>query len=140
MRHVTEADARGGPGRPRRRRGPRAHGGIRLHRARRPRPRRRRPGGPRRPGEPLARVLVVAASHPYWRPLVTASYVLDAQWGGARPLAYHATNVVLHAAASALVLALLRRFGVGRGLALAGALAFAVHPALASAVAWIPGR
>lgn len=83
---------------------------------------------------------VVDASHPYWRPLVTASYVLDAQWGGARPLAYHATNVVLHAAASALVLALLRRFGVGRGVALAGALVFAVHPALAPAVAWIPGR
>jgi tetratricopeptide (TPR) repeat protein len=83
---------------------------------------------------------VLDPSHAYWRPLVTASYVLDARWGGARPLAYHATNVVLHAVASALVLALLRRFAVGRGVALAGALVFAVHPALASAVAWIPGR
>jgi hypothetical protein len=83
---------------------------------------------------------VVDAAHPYWRPLVAASYVLDAQWQGARPLAYHATNVVLHAAASALVFSWLRRFAVGRRVALAGALVFAVHPALASAVAWIPGR
>lgn len=83
---------------------------------------------------------VVDAAHGYWRPLVTASYVLDAQWSGARPLAYHATNLLLHAVASVLVLALLRRFGLGRLLALAGALVFAVHPTLASAVAWIPGR
>jgi tetratricopeptide (TPR) repeat protein len=83
---------------------------------------------------------VVDAAHAYWRPLVTASYVLDAQWGGARPLAYHLTNVVLHAAASVLVLALLRRLALGRAVALAGALVFAVHPTLAPAVAWIPGR
>jgi len=83
---------------------------------------------------------VVDPSHVYWRPLVTASYVLDAQWSGTRPWGYHATNVVLHAVASVLVLALLRRFAVGRGVALAAALVFAVHPALASAVAWIPGR
>ncbi|HEY3820186.1 MAG TPA: hypothetical protein VGL81_23640 [Polyangiaceae bacterium] len=83
---------------------------------------------------------VVDPAHAYWRPLVTASYVLDAQWSGAQPWGYHATNVVLYAIASALVLALLRRFGLGRGVALAGALVFAVHPALASAVAWIPGR
>jgi tetratricopeptide (TPR) repeat protein len=83
---------------------------------------------------------VVDATHAYFRPLVTASFLLDAQWNGARPFAYHATNVALHAAASALVLFWLRRFGVGRGIAVAGALVFAVHPSLASAVAWIPGR
>jgi tetratricopeptide (TPR) repeat protein len=83
---------------------------------------------------------VVDPSHAYWRPLVTASYVLDAQWSGARPWGYHATNVVLHAIASVLVLAVLRRFLLGRGVTLAAALVFAAHPALASAVAWIPGR
>jgi protein O-mannosyl-transferase len=83
---------------------------------------------------------VVDPSHVYWRPLVTASYVLDAQWSGERPWGYHATNVVLYPVASVLVLALLRRLGLGRALALAGALVLAVHPALASAVAWIPGR
>ena len=83
---------------------------------------------------------VVDPSHVYWRPLVTASYLLDAQWSGERPWGYHATNVVLYAVASVLVLALLRRLGLGRPLALTGALVFAMHPALASAVAWIPGR
>lgn len=83
---------------------------------------------------------VVDPSHAYWRPLVSASYLLDAQWSGVNPWGYHATNVVLHAVASVLVLALLRRVALGRRVALAAALAFAVHPALASAVAWIPGR
>jgi tetratricopeptide (TPR) repeat protein len=83
---------------------------------------------------------VVDAGHAYYRPLVTASYALDAQWSGVRPLGYHLTNVALHVAASCLLLALLRRLALGRGAALAGAMVFAVHPALAPAVAWIPGR
>ncbi|HEY8087736.1 MAG TPA: hypothetical protein VIF09_07825 [Polyangiaceae bacterium] len=83
---------------------------------------------------------VVDATHAYWRPMVTASYVLDAQWSGVHPWGFHATNVLLHATASVLVLALLRRFRVGRVPAVLAALVFAVHPALAAAVAWIPGR
>lgn len=83
---------------------------------------------------------VVDAGHGYWRPLVTWTYALDAQLGGARPLAYHATNVALHAAACVLLWRLLLALEVGAGPALAGALVFAVHPALASAVAWVPGR
>jgi len=83
---------------------------------------------------------VVDPSHPYQRPLVTASYVLDAQWSGVRPLGYHVTNVGLHALASVLCLALLRRLGFGRLVSVLCALTFAVHPALASNVAWIPGR
>lgn len=83
---------------------------------------------------------VVDAAHGYWRPLVTWTYALDAQLGGARPLAYHATNVALHAAACVLLWRLLLALEMGAGAALAGALVFAVHPALASAVAWVPGR
>jgi tetratricopeptide (TPR) repeat protein len=83
---------------------------------------------------------VVDATHAYWRPLVTASYVMDALWSGVRPLGFHATNVALHAIASVLVLLLLRRLRAGRVTTLLGGLVFAVHPALASAVAWIPGR
>ncbi len=83
---------------------------------------------------------VVDRGHAYYRPLVTASYVLDAQWSGVRPLGYHATNVALHAAASLLLLALLRRYGLPRIVATGAALVFAAHPALAAAVAWIPGR
>jgi hypothetical protein len=83
---------------------------------------------------------VVDGHHAYYRPLVTASYAADAQWSGLRPFGYHCTNVALHAIASVLLLALLRHFGLGRIVTLAAAVVFAVHPVLASAVAWIPGR
>jgi tetratricopeptide (TPR) repeat protein len=98
---------------------------------------------------------VVDRQHSYYRPLVTVSYALDAQWCGLRAFGYHLTNVVLHALASVLFLALLRRLavpgspeareaaeddGIWLVVTSAAALAFAVHPVLASAVAWIPGR
>ena len=73
--------------------------------------------------------------HAYYRPLVTASFALDARWPVTAPRAHHATNLLLHAAAACLVFLLLRRFGHRDGLALGGALVFAAHPALASAVA-----
>lgn len=83
---------------------------------------------------------VVDPDHPYFRPLVTASYVLDAQWSGVRPFGYHLTNVLLHVFASMLCLALLRRLGFAPLSAVLAALGFAAHPAVVSAVAWIPGR
>jgi hypothetical protein len=82
---------------------------------------------------------VVDAHHPYYRPLVTASFALDAHWPGASRVPYHATNLLFHACASLILLGLLRRFGMGMA-AMVGALLFAVHPALAATVAWIPGR
>jgi protein O-mannosyl-transferase len=78
--------------------------------------------------------------HAYYRPMVNASYGLDANLGGASPRIYHATNVVLHALATGLVFLLLARLGYRRNVALFGSLLFAVHPALTEAVAWIPGR
>jgi len=77
----------------------------------------------------------------YYRPLVTVSFVMDAA-GHLSPLAgpFHRTNVALHAAVCVLLLLLLRQLGVSEALALAPSLAFAVHPALTMAVAWIPGR
>jgi hypothetical protein len=98
---------------------------------------------------------VVDKEHSYYRPLVTLSYGLDAQWSGIRPFGYHLTNVGLHAIASLLFLSLLRRLAPRsvserdgpaaegsrwRVVTGAAALAFAVHPVLASDVAWIPGR
>jgi hypothetical protein len=83
---------------------------------------------------------VVDAAHAYYRPLVTASYALNARASGAAPRGYHLTNVALHLAATALVHALFTRARFGKDVALLGALAFAVHPALVAAVAWVPGR
>jgi tetratricopeptide (TPR) repeat protein len=83
---------------------------------------------------------VVDVGHAYYRPLVTASYALDARWSGVHAAGYHATNVALHAATCAVVWALLRRLSLGREASLVASLLFAVHPVLSSTVAWIPGR
>jgi hypothetical protein len=83
---------------------------------------------------------VVDATHAYYRPLVTLSYVLDARAGGSQPAVYHATNVALHAIASVLFYALLRRLAICESIAVVAGVVFAVHPALVPAVAWIPGR
>lgn len=76
----------------------------------------------------------------FYRPVLIASFVIDAQIGGIRPAVYHATNVLLHLGASCLVFALLLRLGHGRNPSLFLALLFCVHPTLAPAIAWIPGR
>src|SRR5690242_20177492 len=39
----------------------------------------------------------------YYRPLTTLSYLLDYSWWHVQPWGYHLTNILLHAAASALV-------------------------------------
>jgi len=78
--------------------------------------------------------------HAYYRPLVGASYSVDAALFGARAGGYHATNVLIAAFAAGLLFLLLLRFGYGAGVAFFGGLLYAVHPALAETVAWIPGR
>ncbi|MGH3054569.1 MAG: hypothetical protein ACRDL7_06280, partial [Gaiellaceae bacterium] len=77
----------------------------------------------------------------YYRPLVTASLVLDAA-GRERPDAapFHRTNVVLHLVSCALLLLLLEQLGAAPMLALALTMLFAVHPAFTMVVEWIPGR
>jgi len=76
----------------------------------------------------------------FYRPLMELSLLLDAQWGGIEPFAFHATNVALLALATALFFVLLVTLGVARPDAWLAALLFGVHPLTASAVAWIPGR
>lgn len=75
-----------------------------------------------------------------WRPVVTFSLWLDARLGGGAPAAYHLANLLAHAGASALLVALLARAGLPRvAVALAG-LWFATLPSHAEAVAWVVGR
>lgn len=76
----------------------------------------------------------------YYRPVVTASFILDAQRGGAAPLSFHVTNVALHAGCVCLLWLLLRRLGFDAWPAWFATAAFAAHPALTEAVVWIPGR
>ncbi|MGH9349440.1 MAG: tetratricopeptide repeat protein [Vicinamibacterales bacterium] len=76
----------------------------------------------------------------YYRPVTIVSFMLDTAGGGASPRPHHATNVVLHASATCLLLALALAWGAPSWAALAAALVFAVHPVNAQAVAWIAGR
>jgi hypothetical protein len=75
------------------------------------------------------------------RPTVALSYQLDSLWGAASPLAYHATNVVLHVLSALVVLAVARsaaRLTLAAAAFAAGV--FAVWPIHAETVAWISGR
>lgn len=73
-----------------------------------------------------------------WRPVTTG--VLGLQWAlwGGQPTGFHVVNVLLHGAASVLVLLLLAELIPFAG-AVAGALLFAVHPVHVEAVANVVG-
>ena len=77
---------------------------------------------------------------PYYRPLLTVTLMVDSSIGGASAMAYHPTNILIHALASCMLFLLLARLGFNRLSSLFFSLFFAVHPALVQAVAWIPGR
>lgn len=75
------------------------------------------------------------------RPFAALSFMIDARvWGGWAP-GHRLTNVLLHLAATALVVRLAWRYSDGKThAALVAGLIFAVHPAHAETVAWITGR
>ncbi len=87
----------------------------------------------------------------HWAPLTWVSHALDVLASGLDPKAFHRTNLLLHAANSALVCLLAARILVlarPRALresalpiaACAAALFFAVHPLRAESVGWITER
>jgi hypothetical protein len=80
------------------------------------------------------------ASNTYYRPLSTLSHATDAWIWRDRVAGYHLTNIALQAVLGAVALLLLERLGLSRRAALAGALAWSVHPMAASAVAWASQR
>ncbi|MEO8762578.1 MAG: hypothetical protein ABI388_13095 [Bacteroidia bacterium] len=80
-------------------------------------------------------------SHDYYRPLMTLSFMLDAHIAGSpAPYFYHFTNLLLHILTGILLLIFFKKFGIAPLPAFILCLFFLVHPALAQAVAWIPGR
>jgi protein O-mannosyl-transferase len=74
-----------------------------------------------------------------YRPLTSISFALNYAMAGPQPVAFHAVNILLHAAATALVFALLIQ-RLPRHAAFAGAAVFAVHPVHVEAVANVVGR
>jgi tetratricopeptide (TPR) repeat protein len=76
----------------------------------------------------------------YYRPVVFASFALEAAAVGAAPPVLHTTNLVLHAFAAGLLLAAALALGAGHRAALAGSLLFALHPVQSEAVLYVSGR
>ena len=76
----------------------------------------------------------------FYRPLLVADYALEARIAGPSPAVFHATNLALHAIASALAYTLFVALGAAIPLATGLALIFACHPASALVAAWIPCR
>lgn len=76
----------------------------------------------------------------YYRPLLTISFMINTWLGGTGAALYHVTNIMLHLLAVSLLFLLLERFGYSRRQSFFFGMVAAVHPALAQAVAWIPGR
>lgn len=87
----------------------------------------------------------------FYRPLVAASFMADAaisqdaeQTGmhalDLKPLIFHVSNVVWHAAAAVFLFVLLTLIGAPRGVRAVVPLLFVVHPLHTEAVAYISGR
>lgn len=77
---------------------------------------------------------------PYYRPLLTISFMLDAHMSGASLISYHITNILIHITASGLLFVFLKGLGYQKEMSFLFSLIFAVHPVLSQGVAWVPGR
>jgi tetratricopeptide (TPR) repeat protein len=75
-----------------------------------------------------------------YRPLTMLSYALDYQLWHRNPFGYHQTNVWLHVCGVVLAYVLVVRVTRRRGLALAAACLFAVHPVTSHCVAHVTNR
>ena len=80
------------------------------------------------------------SSRAYYRPLLILSFMLDAHIGQADPTVYHLTNIILHILSCVLILWFFRMLDMRSETAFVLTVAFAVHPILSQAIAWIPGR
>ncbi len=75
-----------------------------------------------------------------WHPLTWMSLQMDAHLFGTNPRAFHATNVLLHAANTVLLFLVLRRLTGAVWRSAAVAAFFALHPLHVESVAWIAER
>jgi len=80
------------------------------------------------------------SSKTYYRPLLTLSFMLDAQLGKTDPTIYHFTNLIFHTIVCLLLLQFFCLLNMRLETAFYLTLVFAVHPILSQAVGWIPGR
>lgn len=83
---------------------------------------------------------VLHASAAYYRPLLTISYMIDAQFSGPNPFFYHFSSVAIHVVNACLLFVLLGRLKMKKAPAFLFSIIFVIHPILTQAVSWIPGR
>ncbi len=81
-----------------------------------------------------------AAANKFYRPIINLSFYIDNIICGDFPGFYHFNNILLHITAVFAVFLLFRVLGFQKNNSLILSLIYAVHPAFAAAVAWIPGR
>jgi tetratricopeptide (TPR) repeat protein len=79
-------------------------------------------------------------SSPYYRPIQTVSFMLDAQVSGSNPWMYHLTNLLIHLLNCITLYFFLRQLQFRNLTSLLLTLLFSVHPLFASAVSWVPAR
>ncbi|TMA81673.1 MAG: tetratricopeptide repeat protein [Deltaproteobacteria bacterium] len=75
-----------------------------------------------------------------WLPLTWLSHMADCQLYGLAPAGHHVTNLLLHAANAALLLAVLVRVTGSLWSSAAVAALFALHPLRVESVAWVAER
>lgn len=76
----------------------------------------------------------------YFRPMVTSSFIIDAQIGGDAHWINHLTNLLLHIVTAIGVMLLLVKMQFKKEYSLLAALLFTVHPLFTNAVGWLNGR
>lgn len=76
----------------------------------------------------------------YYRPLVSASYIVNWVFGGGSAWTFHLVNVAAHALATLLAARVAARFIGSDRLGFVAALLFALHPTRTESVIWVSGR
>ncbi len=76
----------------------------------------------------------------FYRPVQTASYMIDAAIGGDKPFIYHLTNLLIHILTVISLYFLLVYLQIKKEIAFGLSLLFSIHPLFSSAVSWIPAR
>lgn len=91
-------------------------------------------------GELFTEDVFFSSDNFYYRPLLNLSFMFDANVGSFSPWVFHFSNIIIHALATSLLFLLLLELGASFVRSRFLSFLFLFHPALVSAVAWIPGR
>ncbi|MDR1195597.1 MAG: glycosyltransferase family 39 protein [Endomicrobium sp.] len=76
----------------------------------------------------------------FYRPVLNISLIIDTVISGGESGFYHYSNMMLHIISAFLLLLFFKELGYSDTSSFIVSILFIVHPALVSAVAWIPGR